>query len=155
MPVSDIHHGAESTLIAKLRQALNASDPVPSDVTDFAKAALGWRTIDAELAALSYDSSTEETPAGVRSAATARMLSFQAGSWTIEFEFNASTGRLIGQIDPARPVSVELHFAGGIVATETDDLGRFSFDGVLPGPVSLVARTAGDLEVVKTEWTVL
>lgn len=155
MPVSDIHEGNEEVLLTMLGKALDVADPVPSDVTDFAKAALGWRTIDAELAAIAYDSSTEETPAGVRNTSTARMLSFEAGSWTLEIEYNAATGRFIGQIEPARGATVELHFAGGITTTGTDDLGRFTFDDVLPGPISLVCRTPGDLEVVKTEWTVL
>lgn len=153
--MSDIHESNEQELMAKLRQALNAADPVPSDVTDFAKAALAWRTIDAELAAVAYDSSTEETPAGVRSAATAHMLSFQAGEWTIDIEYVSATARLIGQIEPSREVTVDLHFAGGIATTEADDLGRFAFDSILPGPISLVCRTPGDLEVVKTEWTVI
>ncbi len=136
-----------------LRQGLAEADPVPTDVIDFARAALSWRTIDAELAQIAYDSNEE--PAGVRSTATARMLSFEAGSWMIDIEYSAATGRLMGQIDPARQVTVELHLAGGAVATDTDELGRFHFDGVLPGPVSLVFRTPGDLEVIKTEWTVL
>ena len=83
------------------------------------------------------------------------MLSFEAGHWTIDIEYNAATGRLIGQVEPAREVIVELHLAGGPVISVADELGRFDFDGVLPGPVSLVFRTPGDLEVVKTEWTVL
>jgi hypothetical protein len=142
-------------VMSLLRQGLAEADPVPTDVIDFAKAALSWRTIDAELAELAYDSSEESTPAGVRSLATARMLSFEAGNCTIDIEYNAATGRLIGQIEPARQVVVELHLAGGAVVTDTDDLGRFNFDGVLPGPVSLVFRTPGDLEVIKTEWTVI
>ena len=146
---------SEDRLISLLRKGLDEADPVPMDVTDFAKAALSWRTIDAELAEIAYDSSEETTPAGVRSAATARMLSFEAGHWTIDIEFNAATGRLIGQVEPAREVIVELHLAGGPVISLADELGRFDFDGVLPGPVSLVFRTPGDLEVVKTEWTVL
>jgi hypothetical protein len=52
-------------------------------------------------------------------------------------------------------VTVELHLTGDAIVTDTDDLGRFHFDGVLPGPVSLVFRVPGNLEVVKTEWTVL
>ena len=153
--MSENHDKNEEMLLAKLRQGLDASDPVPGDVTDFAKAALGWRTIDAELAEIAYDSSTEETPAGVRSTATSRMLSFEVGAWAIEIEHNPATGRLIGQIEPAREATVEIHFAGGTQTTAADELGRFAFDDVLPGPVSLVIRTPGDLEVIKTEWTVL
>ncbi len=145
----------EDRLLALLREGLDQADPVPADVTDFAKAALLWRSIDAELAGIAYDSGEEATPMGVRSAATARMLSFETDSWTIDIEFNSSTGRLIGQVEPARVLQVELQLAGGVIATETDELGRFTFDGVLPGPVSLIFRAPGDPEVVKTEWIVL
>jgi hypothetical protein len=155
LPVSEVRDKKEEELLSRLRQGLEATDPAPADVTEFAQAAFGWRDIDAKLAEVAFDSSLEETPAGVRSTATARMLSFEAGTWTIEIEHNASTGRLIGQIDPIRETLVELHFAGGEMTTEVDDLGRFVFDGVRSGPASLVLRTSGDLEVVKTEWTVL
>jgi hypothetical protein len=153
--MSDATGHSEDRLMSLLQRGLTQSDPVPADVNEFARAAFSWRTIDAELAELAYDSNEETTPAGVRSTATARMLSFQAGEWTIDIEYNAVTGRLIGQVEPARRAIVELHVAGAIVTTQTDDLGRFDFDGVLPGPISLVFRTSGDLEVVKTEWTVL
>lgn len=153
--MSDSNRQSENRLMSLLQQGLDEADPVPTDVTDFAKAALSWRTIDAELAQLAYDSSEDSTPAGVRGVATARMLSFEVGTWMIDIEYDAPTGSLMGQIDPARRVAVELHLAGGAIVTDTDELGRFRFDGVLPGPVSLVFRTSGDLEVVKTEWTVL
>ena len=145
----------EDRLIALLQQGLAESDPVPTDVTEFAKAAFSWRTIDAELAQLSYDSSEEPTPVGVRSVSTARMLSFETGDWMIDIEYSEITSRLMGQIEPARKVAVELHLAGSVVVTDTDELGRFNFDGVLPGPIALVFRLPGDLEVVKTEWIVL
>jgi hypothetical protein len=83
------------------------------------------------------------------------MLSFEAGNWSIDIEYSPVSERLIGQIEPARQVEVELHIAGGTIVTQTDELGRFDFDGVLPGPISLVFRTPGNLEVIKTEWTVL
>jgi hypothetical protein len=153
--MSDATGHSEDRLMSLLRRGLEQADGVPTDVNEFAKAAFSWRNIDAELAELAYDSNDEKVPAGVRSTATARMLSFQAGDWSIDIEYNAATSRLIGQVEPARQVTVELHVAGAVITTETDDLGRFDFDGVLPGPVSLVFRTSGDLEVVKTEWTVL
>lgn len=145
----------EDRVISLLRQGLAEADPVPTDITEFARASLSWRTIDAELAQIAYDSSQEPTAAGVRSVATGRILSFETGNWMIDIEYSSATGRLMGQIDPARQVTVELHLAGDAIVTDTDELGRFSFEGVLPGPVSLVFRTAGNLEVIKTEWTVL
>jgi hypothetical protein len=46
----------EERLLSQLLRGLDESDPVPADVTDFAKAALSWQTIDADLAQLTYDS---------------------------------------------------------------------------------------------------
>jgi hypothetical protein len=145
---------SEDRVVSLLRRGLDESDPVPVDVVDFAKAALAWRNIDAELAELSYDSSHEQTPAGVRSTATARMLSFETGDWLADLEYSAATGRLMGQVEPARVMTVELHLGGSVVATDADELGRFVFDGVLPGPIALVFRLSDD-EIVKTEWVVI
>jgi hypothetical protein len=145
----------DSELIDRLGRILNETDPVPADVSEFAKAAFDWRNIDGELASMEFDSSTEDVPSGVRSTATARMISFEAGEWTIDIEYDEHSRRLIGQVSPGTKCVIELHFAGGAIGLETDDLGRFDFDEVLPGPVSLVVRTPGNLHVIKTEWTVL
>jgi hypothetical protein len=144
----------EERIIAVLQRGLEQSDPVPPDVTEFAKAALSWRTIDAELALLTYDSIDPATHTAVRSTASARIVGFEAGDWMIDLEHDAGTSELRGQIEPAQRVEVELHLTGAVLATETDDLGRFTFDGVEAGPVALVIRAAGG-ETVKTEWIVL
>jgi hypothetical protein len=144
----------EEKILSLLQLGLQQSDPVPLDVTDFAKAALSWRTVDAELALLSYDSSDETTSAPVRSTASARIVGFETGEWMIDLEHDAATGELRGQIQPARPLEVELHVVGAVFVTETDELGRFSFEGVEAGPVAIVIRVEGD-ETVKTEWIVL
>jgi hypothetical protein len=152
--MSEPRQDRDDELLAMLRTGLEESDPVPEDVIEFAKTALGWRQIDAELAGISFDSEIEE-PSATRSTATARMLTFTAGNWRIDIEYDEATQRLLGQVTPSRQVTVELHFAGGAVGLYSDPEGRFDFDGVLPGPVSLVIRTPGNLEVIKTEWTVL
>lgn len=61
-----------------------------------------------------------------------------------DIECNAAVRRLKGHVDPAGHFTVELHLVGGTVVTETDELGRFTFEGVLPGPVSLVFRLSED-----------
>ena len=153
--MSDNTHPEDQELIDRLGEILNEVDPVPADVSEFAKAAFDWRNIDGELASMEFDSSTEDVPSGVRSTATARMLSFEAGEWTIDIEYNEHTQRLIGQVNTDQRCTIELHFAGGALGVFSDELGRFDFDDVLPGPVSLVVRTPGNLHVIKTEWTVL
>ena len=145
----------DQELINLLGETLDEVDPVPADVSEFAKAAFDWRNIDGELANIEFDSSTEDVRSGVRSTATARMLSFVAGEWTIDIEYNEHTRRLIGQVSIDHRCTIELHFAGGAVGAYSDELGRFDFDDVLPGPVSIVVRTPGDLHIIKTEWTVL
>ncbi len=144
----------DEIIIARLRRGLDDSDPVPSDVTEFARAAFAWREIDAELAALEFDSVEEETPVGVRSSATARMLSFQAGQWMLDIEYDDSAQRLIGAISPQTLYTLELHTAGAYFTTESDDAGRFQADGVARGPLSLVLHFA-DGQIVKTQWVVL
>jgi hypothetical protein len=146
----------ERELLELIRRGTSDSDPVPPDVTEFAAAAFSWRNIDAELAAMAFDSADEDLPAGVRSSGAERSLSFESPTISIDIEYRAATRRVIGQVSPPQVATVELHHREGTVTTETDDLGRFSFDGLEPGPVSVVIRTQGDTpEVVKTEWTVL
>ncbi|MGF1617333.1 MAG: hypothetical protein ACFCU2_05930 [Acidimicrobiia bacterium] len=137
-----------------LRKGLRQSDPVPSTVSEFAAALFTWRDIDAELAELTFDSVDEQTPTGVRSTSTARMISFEVGKWTIDLEYNPATRILLGSISPKSPFTVELHSRGARFAMELDDMGRFEFDDVEGGPASLVFRSS-DGEVVKTSWIVL
>jgi hypothetical protein len=127
---------------------------VPSDVNEFARAAFAWRDIDAELAELEFDSIEEEVPAGVRSSATARMISFQAGQWMLDIEYDETTQRLLGAISPETAYTLELHTAGAYFTTESDESGRFEAPGVVRGPLSLVLHFH-DGPVVKTQWVVL
>ncbi|MFZ0013315.1 MAG: hypothetical protein WAL25_04285 [Acidimicrobiia bacterium] len=144
----------DDRILASLRQGLQESDPVPADVAAFAKAAFTWRDIDAELAELDFDSAEEGQPSGVRSSATARMISFQVGKWMLDVEFDQDSGRLIGHITPESQFTVELHTVGALFSVESDDVGRFAAEGISPGPVSMVLHFAGG-EVIKTQWVVL
>ena len=144
----------EQEVIGKLREGLRSSDPVPSDVTDFAKAAFEWRGIEAELAELDFDSIEEGLLEGVRSTATTRMLSFQVGQWMLDIEYDESDGRLMGHISPQSGYTVELHTSGALFSVESDELGRFEAQGVSPGPLSMVLHFA-DRSVIKTQWVIL
>jgi hypothetical protein len=149
---------ADAALLAGLRGALDRVDPVPTDLVAAARAVLTWRTVDEELAELTYDSLLDGL-VGVRAAPTAtapRQLSFEAGGAAVEVEL--ADGRLVGQLIPPGPARVELHHATDVVATRADDLGRFSFDvGVFalpgvgsPGPIRL--RVDGDAFRLVTTW---
>lgn len=144
----------DDRLLAQLRAGLAESDTVPSDVTAFAKAAYSWKTIDADLAELDFDSIEEDLPAGVRSSATARMISFQVGQWMLDVEYDETSGRLLGQISPESDYTVELHTAGALFSVASDEIGRFEADGISRGPLSMVLRLSGG-DVIKTQWVIL
>ena len=152
--MSDSANQQEQRLLSLLHRGLDQSDPSPADVNEFAKAALSWRTIDADLAQLSYDSSEESNSVSVRGVATSRLLAFEAGELTIDLEHEPLSGHLLGQLEPAGQMTVELHVLDTVLITESDELGRFSFEGIQSGPFALVIRLEGD-EVVKTEWVIL
>ena len=142
----------EERLLSLLRRGLDQSDPSPADVTEFATAALSWRTIDADLAQLSFDSIDDST--SVRGVATSRMLAFESGELTIDLEHEPLSGHLMGQLDPAGQMTIELHVLDTVLVTESDELGRFFFEGIQAGPFALVVSLEGD-EVVKTQWVIL
>ena len=142
----------EESLLSLLRRGLDQSDASPADVIEFAKAALSWRTIDADLAQLSYDSIDDST--SVRGVATSRMLAFESGELTIDLEHEPVSGHLMGQLDPAGQMTIELHVLDTVLVTESDELGRFFFEGIQAGPFALVVSLEGD-EVVKTQWVIL
>jgi len=144
----------DQEVLAKLREGLRSSDPTPSDIAEFAKAAFEWRGIDAELAELDFDSVEGDQLQGVRSTATSRMISFQAGQWMLDVEYDEATGRLMGHISPQSSFTVELHTSGALFSVESDELGRFEAESVSPGPLSMVLRL-GDGSVIKTQWVVL
>ncbi|MEO6711892.1 MAG: hypothetical protein ABIM89_00515 [Mycobacteriales bacterium] len=145
---------ADELLLVELHTALAGHDVVPDSVTEAARAAFAWRTVDAELAALSYDSFTDDQElAGVRSAASVvRMLTFESAELTIEVA--VERGRLMGQLVPPQTGRVEVRHTGGSVSLEADDLGRFTCNDLPRGPVSLHCVTESDQRIY-TDWTIL
>lgn len=145
---------SDDRLLGALARALEAADPVPEHVVAAAREAILWQTIDAELAQLVYDSDREGM-AGVRSAGTARQVTFQAPGLEIEVMLlPEGTRRLVGQLVPPQPAVVELQTETDTRQAGTDQLGRFSFTEVAAGPVKLVVTAESGHRVV-TEWTVL
>ena len=74
----------DATTEAELRAIFGHMDPVPQLLDDAARAAFGWRTVDAEIAELLRDSAdaTSEEEAGllVRGAAGPRQLSLRVAA---------------------------------------------------------------------------
>ena len=151
----------DQELLEELRRVLGEVDPVPPEATAYAKAALGWRRIDADLAELLGDSVLEsEALAGTRSAsAGARTLTFRADALELDLEISVDeeTGLvLLGQLAPATVARIEVQRDDGSVAAETeaDELGRFRVVLAAGGRIRLriVPAGHGPGGVVETSW---
>ncbi|MGY1694409.1 MULTISPECIES: hypothetical protein [unclassified Geodermatophilus] len=139
----------DDELLGELRAALRAAGSPTPAMTDAARAAFSWRTVDAELAALTSDSLLDRT-AGVRGGPGGpRDLVFEAGDRSVEVARDEDC--LVGQLVPAAPGEVSLLAPGGEVdRTTADEWGRFRFDRPVSGLTRL--RCATPSGVLVTDW---
>jgi hypothetical protein len=150
--------GRYEDLLAELRLAGVVLDPVPERVTSAAKASFTWRTVDAELASLTYDSALDaDRLAFVRGTAAARQLTFSASGLTVDIEAEETDGslRLIGELAPAQRAVITVRHNEGTTEVETDEDGRFRTGPIPTGPVALSLRLAAGGSAVQTEWITL
>jgi hypothetical protein len=133
--------GPEELVLEEELRALAARfEPVPDRLVQAAVDAYAWRTVDADLAELVFDSLADTKEAAlVRGGQGERLLSFQASSLTIEIEVTAAGAarRLIGQLVPPQRADVQIRHRDEVVTIATDELGRFIADSLPAGPVSL------------------
>jgi hypothetical protein len=130
---------SDDELLERLRVVADEADPVPDEVLGAARAALGWRRVDAELLEL-VDDSLLEAGSGTRDGSGMRLLGFAsaAGDCVVELQVKGTTHRsIVGQIDPPAADAVRLRHAGGVATAGVDDVGRFEFRAVAPGPAAL------------------
>ena len=139
---------------------LKRVDPVPPEVDEFARAALGWRRLDADLAELLADSALESERAALTRSGDAalRSVTFRASDLTIDVQVatDGDVRTVLGQLaPPPAEATVEVQVAdGSLLATaESDSLGRFRL--VLPtgGRVRLrVLRHDPPSAPIETSW---
>jgi hypothetical protein len=152
--------GDGDALLGELRGLLARIDPMPPQLLDQVRRSFCWRTVDAELAELSFDSLADRMPAlAVRSAVDTepRMVGFgavvQGEDLSIEVEVSSADdgSLLVGQVFPAGAPVVEVQLgAGGSIEVPVDELGRFVVDPVPRGPARLRVEHAG--RAVQTTW---
>jgi hypothetical protein len=141
----------------ELRSIAERLDPVPAPALRVAREGLVWRTIDAELAELVYDSAiAREDSAVVRGVEQPRLLTFRAGAFTIELEVTPSGAdcEIFGQLVPPGPATVQIRHRGGMTELAVDDQGSFGPGWLPTGPVSLrfPAPDAPSDIVLVTQW---
>ncbi len=149
----------DEQLMGELRGFFAEVDPVPPMVTETAKASLGWRRLDADLAELLTDSALAEEPFALTRGGPApvRSVTFGSAALTIDIEVHADDQNrtLLGQLAPAAPARLEIQTtAEAPLRVQTDDLGRFRVRLPAGGPIRL--RVLGGEEragpVVETSW---
>jgi hypothetical protein len=139
----------DDDLLDELRAAVRQAGTPTAGMVAAARAAFSWRTVDAELAALTQDSLVDE-PVGQRgSSAGPRDLVFEGRALAVELERDAE--RLVGQLVPATPGQVTLLGPDGELGRcDVDEWGRFRFERLVSGPTRLRCTTAAG--VLVTEW---
>ncbi len=145
----------DEALVQELRDMMAVEVAVPVAFAVAAKASFTWRTIDAELDAVSlcFDSAVDGQ-ALVRGPATCapRSLSFDGAEVTLEIEVRA--GEISGRIVPAQPGTVRLRSAADECRTATaDSSGWFTFEPTPHGPHRFECDSAQG--TITTEWTLI
>jgi hypothetical protein len=145
----------DEQVLAELGEALRAADDVPARIVALGEAAYAWRSVDAQLATLTYDSAAEPAtahPALVRAETVpVRSLRFQAGAAAIVLEVNDDA--LVGQILPPRPAGISLMSSEGrTLDVEADGLGYFVFRPVPRGLFRLLCRGGSEPELLTSEF---
>lgn len=142
-------------LLDELRAIAGRADPVPPAAILAARSAIAWRTMDAELAELTYDSVLDDSLAAVRTSETTRLVTFEAGDAQIEVQVAtlAEKRRLVGQVVPPRGGSLEVNARDTVrLETTVDELGRFAIEAVPAGPIRLLFRPDDGGADVRTDW---
>jgi hypothetical protein len=141
-------------LMVELARALDQVAAVPPNRRLAARGAYTWRTVDAELLALTHDS-LELADAAVRGDIGVRTLGFEIDGLSLQVEFEG--GQIFGQVlcagdgGPVDTVVVE-SVEDGTGTITVDSSGVFSV--VAPvGPVRFGVSVDGALR--RTPWVVL
>jgi len=138
----------DDALMEDLKHAVSEVD-MADDMLVAARAAFTWRTVDAELLALTHDSSLDSAAAVRGAMSDNRILAFSGHDFTVELEVVADA--LVGQLLPGRECRVVLTSPGGRVSEDSvspDGFFLVPHQGL--GPVRLEFQAA-DFRLA-TDW---
>lgn len=147
----------DELLLDALDTALRTAREVPRHFIEVGQASYTWHGIDAELAALTYDSAdiafADAMLATRAEPAPLRAMTFATADLTIELE--VTNDALLGQLVPPQPGEIELRLRGGAArAAHVDEVGWFSFHPPPAGGFRLEYRSPGG-RTVATDWITL
>jgi hypothetical protein len=137
-------------LFASLKEALREAEAVPPRFVDAGKTAFAWHNVDAELADLTYDSSTAHAePVGAMRAedASLRALTYATADLTIEIEI--TTDAVLCQILPPQAGTVSIYLtARQGTESPVDEMGFFAIRPVPTAPFRLRCLTRSGIDVM-------
>jgi hypothetical protein len=148
----------DDELLAALGDALRYSNEVPRRFVEVGKAVYAWHGIDAELAALTYDSAAagarEELAVATREQlAPLRALTFASNQLRVHIDVLADA--LHGQVVPEQPGEIEVRTVdGGVCTVSVDEVGWFVIRPIPTGSFSLRCHML-DGTTVRTDWITL
>ena len=137
----------DDRLFAELRAAVDSVDPVPERLLDGARSAFVWRTIDEELAQLTFDSLAD--PEVLVRSGQAVHLRFATSASGIEIEI--ADDAIIGQVVPPATAVRLLRRSGEPIDVVCDAFGQFTTDDPPSGPIRILV-VYEDGHDVATEW---
>lgn len=150
MTMSDL---PDDDLMRELKAAWSERDLVTDSARRSAEGAYAWRTIDAELLVLSYDSLlADELSVRRAGGVEVRTASFHGNGIILEIEID--NGDLLGQLVPGQACRVTLESTDQAArSTDADEAGFFSFPNLAGGSVRFRFEINGSMS--KTDWWTL
>ncbi len=146
---SEERRRVDDALLAEMAAALRSAGPPSETMIAGARAAFAWRTVDEELAALSYDSRQDDLVAVRGADDEAPTLVYEASALAVELQLLDTV--LLGQLVPAGPGEVVVLAAEGEVArADTDALGCFRLP--VTGTAPLRLRCTTPQATLLTDW---
>ena len=139
----------DDELLAEVRAAFSAVDPVPDRVLAAGEAAIAWRV----PAAIPIELIADSRPATAGLRGGSRLLTFDGAGLTVEIEVTGA-GRdreLAGRLRPPAPAQVRVRQPGGELRARADRTGHFVVPRVPTGLTSLVFRLPDATSIV-TSW---
>jgi hypothetical protein len=144
---------SDDELLARLAPVLDRLDPVPPQVVVEARALLGLRRLDEELAELVRDSAEDRGGLlAVRGEGDVRLISFETGPVTVELQVTerGPVRDLVAQVSGTAVVSAEVETSTGRRGVPVED-SLFTVEDVPAGLLRLRLHTAAGRDLV-TSW---
>ncbi len=146
-------YATDDALLGRLRLVVDELDPTPPHLAEAAKALLGLRRLDEELAELVRDSTEEHGRLlSVRGEGDVRLISFETGLVTVELQVTERGGvrDLVAHVAGTAVVRAEVETAAGRSPVPVED-SLLTLDGAPAGLLRLRLLTAAGRDLV-TSW---